>query len=213
MTIQLQTYNSDYNSNIDIDLFDDEKSLRLKFKQNINSLFPNFVLFTKNLKALQNDQNISIVNLMLCEKLSATKMIEVDVENKKLNFNKSIIKNILDNYEFNSIGNNEEELYIKIITKILLCDNIIKNQFDPPRKKTRLPSVASKKLPSRPPVKSSTTTTSIVKTNVEKDNPKIVEKDNVKANVEKDNPKIVEKKIVKKKIRTNFFLEIGRAHV
>ena len=141
MTIQLQTYNNNnYKSTIEIDLFDDERSLRLKFKQIINPLFSNFTLFPKDLKALQNEQSVSIANLMISDTLSATRMIEVDVQNKKLNFDKSVIANILENYEFNSMTLNTEQLYLKIMAKIFLCDIIIKNQFIPPRKKSRLPS-------------------------------------------------------------------------
>ena len=207
MTIQLQIYNNDYfKTNIEIDLFDDERSLRLKFKQIINPLFSNFILFPKNMKALQNEQNISVVNLMISENVSATKMIEVDIENKKLNFNKSVIDNILENYEFNSLSSETEQLYLKIMIKIFLCDIIIKNQFDPPKKKSKLPS----RLPSsaksiKKPV---TTTTSTNEQTTNKGPIKITRRPiTATKSSGSEVKKIMINKPINKKIQNNFFLE------
>ena len=210
MTIQLQTYNNNnYKSTIEIDLFDDERSLRLKFKQIINPLFSNFTLFPKDLKALQNEQSVLIANLMISDTLSATRMIEVDVQNKKLNFDKSVIANILENYEFNSVTLNTEQLYLKIMAKIFLCDIIIKNQFIPPRKKSRLPSrfPSSSKLLKKP---TATTTTATVKpTETTKTTTTATTTTTTTTATAKptDTKKIMIRKPIEKKIQTNFFLE------
>ena len=205
MTIQLETYNNnDFRTNIKIDLFDDERSLRLKFKQTINPLFSNFILFPKNMKALQNEQNISVVNLMISENVSATKMIEVDIENKKLNFNKAVIDNILENYEFNSLSSETEQLYLKIMIKIFLCDIIIKNQFDPPKKKSKLPS----RLPSSVKSIKKETTTSTNEETTNKEPIKIARKPITSTTSSGGEvKKIMIKRPMNKKIQNNFFLE------
>lgn len=215
MTIQLQIYNNDYfKTNIEIDLFDDERSLRLKFKQIINPLFSNFILFPKNMKALQNEQNISVVNLMISENVSATKMIEVDIENKKLNFNKSVIDNILENYEFNSLSSETEQLYLKIITKIFLCDIIIKEQFDPPKKKSKLPSRLPSSVKSiKKPTNTTTATSEVTNTTTatsevtNKERIKITRRPITATTSSGEEKKIMIKKPMNKKIKTSFFLE------